>query len=369
MAQDKIPESYPGSAVSVHYGLFSTPGGPDDDADYRVLQKLLAGSIHRFPPLISSIPIRESPGDWIAPSLNFTVLHDGKKFRMWYDLRDTRSWKPETESEALVAVTAYAESDDGINWQRPNLGLHNYYPGVENVVYYRGGKDYCMCAAVVDDGWDGDDASGRFKIAVDSTTNGTKFGTYIAFSSDGIHWEDYERNPIFEQPLVGDILDAYYDRERDLYILTYKKWEHVDGKKTHPAGRRQVGIATSKDWISWDVKGIVISPEEGDDHFYGMSITKIDGIYVGFLRIYQSQIGPHDGIGWTEVATSADLIHWKRYKKPFLPRGPLGAFDHAMVWISAPIEWNDKFYYYYGGYPLGHAHASDRGIGLLLLER
>jgi len=25
--------------------------------------------------------------------------------------------------------------------------------------------------------------------------------------------------------------------------------------------------------------------------------------------------------------------------------------------------------YYYGGYPLGHAHVSNRGIGLLVVEK
>ena len=44
-----------------------------------------------------------------------TVLHDGKKFRMWY-----RPW-----GEVSIA---YAESKDGLRWEKPNLGLTDFNP-------------------------------------------------------------------------------------------------------------------------------------------------------------------------------------------------------------------------------------------------
>ena len=351
--------------IDTCYGLFATPAAVDDK-EGRILQGLLAGTIHRYPPVIASIPVKEDPGQWIAPSLNLDVLHDGRKFRMWYDLRDTRAWQD--KPEAHLAAIAYAESDDGIHWRRPDLKLHPYYPGVNNISFLRG-TNYCIAATVVDDGEDCKDPQRRFKIAVDSHTDLKEFGTYIAFSPDGMHWTEHEQNPILRSPVVGDILDAWYDQDAGLYIMAYTKWERVEGFQTHGAGQRCVGIATSKDWINWDLKGVVLRPDKDDDHFYGMSITKIDDLYVGFLRIYQSQVGPHDGIGWTEIATSTDLVNWKRYRKPFVPRGPAGTFDHAMLWLDAPLEVDNKLYYYYGGYPLGHAHAGNRGIGLLVVEK
>ncbi len=317
--------------VDTCYGVSATPAGPGD-TEAQILQSLLAGSLHRYPPLISSIPVNESPGDWIAPSLNLTVLHDGEKFRMWYDLRDTRAWRD--APEAWMPAIAYAESDDGIHWRRPKLDLHAYYPGVDNVTFLRG-ENYCIASTVVDDGPD----------------CGKDIGGYIAFSPDGIHWTEYEGNPIWRSPEFGDILDAYYDKDNGIYIMAYKKWEKLPGFQTHGAGQRCVGIATSEDWIHWDNKGVVIRPDEDDDHFYGMSLTKIDGLYVGFLRIYQSTIGPNDGVGWTEIVTSTDLTEWKRYRK------------------DAPIQVDNTLYYYYGGYPQGHAHASDRGIGLITVAR
>ena len=365
------------SAVGDHYGIASMPGATGDEHD-RLVGSLLAGSIHRYPPVISSVRIAEDPEHWIMPSLNFAVLHDGQKFRMWYDLRDTRLWlKPNVPPGACMPATAYAESDDGIHWDMPDLGLHPYYPGIDNIVHTRQ-DSYSMCVALVDDGPDCSDPALRFKLMVDSIQPGSKpgkwgdpdqwdigtMGQYAAFSSDGIHWREHENNPVMGSPEVEDIIDAYYDADLKMYVMAHKVYKKVDGEN-----RRHVGISLSKDWVHWEHKGIVIGPLEGDDQFYGMSITKIDGVYVGFLRIYQSKIGEDDGIGWTEVATSTDLLNWRRYRHPFIPRGPLGSFDHAILWMHAPVAVGSKLYYYYGGYPISHKHAGNRGIGLLVVER
>ncbi len=69
------------------------------------------------------------------------------------------------------------------------------------------------------------------------------------------------------------------------------------------------------------------------------------------------------------MATSTDLVNWRRYRHPFVPRGPLGSFDHAILWMHAPVEVGNKLYYYYAGYPISHKHAGNRGIGLLVVER
>ena len=162
--------------VDASYGLFLTAEAVDDE-EGRILQGLLAGTIHRYPPVISSVPVKEDPGHWIAPSLNLDVLYDGKKFRMWYDLRDTRRWQ--RKPEAYPAAIAYAESEDGIHWHRPALDIHPYYPAVHNVTFLRG-QNYCIAVTVVDDGEGSDDPLRRFKIAVSSRTNNENRGTYIA---------------------------------------------------------------------------------------------------------------------------------------------------------------------------------------------
>ena len=43
------------------------------------------------------------------------VLKDDGRYRMWY--------RSETAGEPKHSFTAYAESTDGIEWHRPNLGI------------------------------------------------------------------------------------------------------------------------------------------------------------------------------------------------------------------------------------------------------
>ncbi len=75
----------------------------------------------------------EGSGSW-GP----TVIKDGDNFRMWY--RALGDWAKEesVSEEEIVYFTAFAESSDGRNWNRPNLG-HIEFEGTRenNIVFDR----------------------------------------------------------------------------------------------------------------------------------------------------------------------------------------------------------------------------------------
>ena len=59
-----------------------------------------------------------------------TVFHDGDKYRMYY-----KSWQHSGQSKKCPhhrLVIGYAESDDGITWKRPDLGLFEFNGSTEN---------------------------------------------------------------------------------------------------------------------------------------------------------------------------------------------------------------------------------------------
>jgi len=60
--------------------------------------------------------------------LYISTIKDEGKFRMWYEVlaRDGTD------------QLCYAESEDGLNWVKPNLGLHEYDGSKENNICYRG---------------------------------------------------------------------------------------------------------------------------------------------------------------------------------------------------------------------------------------
>ena len=75
----------------------------------------------------------ESEKPWEEATLNwFSVLQDQGKLRMWYECYDREGW-PTADDTSFC----YAESEDGINWTRPNLGLFEYKGSKKNNILFR----------------------------------------------------------------------------------------------------------------------------------------------------------------------------------------------------------------------------------------
>ena len=55
-----------------------------------------------------------------------TVLHEGDSYLLYY------RGKPDFQSDGIAEVVCYAESRDGIRWERPALGLHEYEGSRDN---------------------------------------------------------------------------------------------------------------------------------------------------------------------------------------------------------------------------------------------
>jgi len=110
-----------------------------------------------------------------------TVLYDQGKFRMWY------SGASSVEQWMCVNFKAlYAESDDGINWTKPNLGL----------VECKGSRENNMIdidvpvemPAVVLDDVPGVPEEERYKMFSENH-HGTKVVPFLAVSADGLRWK------------------------------------------------------------------------------------------------------------------------------------------------------------------------------------
>lgn len=80
-------------------------------------------ALHVNPPQQREVVIRvDKPWEQLMISLFLTVLDDGGKLRMWYICRDKNN----------VPNVAYAESADGVNWSKPNLGIVEYEGSKDN---------------------------------------------------------------------------------------------------------------------------------------------------------------------------------------------------------------------------------------------
>jgi beta-1,2-mannosidase len=146
-----------------------------------------------------------------------------------------------------------------------------------------------------------------------------------AESSDGIHFnrrndpvlsptEDYEKDGGVEDPRLVQFGDTYY--------LTYTGYNKKDA---------QLCLATSKDLIHWDRKGVIIPANKGNWNVKwtksgAIAPEKIDGKY--WMYFLGTSADNKDQAG---LATSTDLTHWtEATPTPALPVRP-GHFDSRVA--------------------------------------
>jgi len=304
------------------------------------------------------------------------------RFRAWYNLKNFMHSGPGGAGPGICY--AYAESDDGVHWTRPHLGL----------VDVDGSRDNNIIAAplghfglfLVDEGPACADSSRRYRMAYFGG------GLCVAFSPDGLHFSEHPANPLipaganeipFPQPgyanVIGDIIDGCWDPLKGEYLLGCKiERRGYPGQPHHHAEgwRRCVGMSTSRDFVAWEEPRVIVTPDpaNGMEEFYGFKPMVRGNLYLGFLRVLRDDLpategGPVEGIGWTELLTSRDRRTWTRHQEKFIDRDPRpGSWDHAMAWYADSVIVGDQEFIYYGGYSAGHK-TGDRAVGLARLRK
>ncbi len=319
------------------------------------------------------------------------------KYQLWYQAYAGDEAKDRTRR----CVVSYAESDDGIHFTRPNLGLFDFNGNKETsiVLVANGGKsDRYGVSVVVDESEP--DQSHRYKMAYFDFTkeNGREFpGLNVAFSSDGIHWAKYPHGPLspasygnhgepvpftdetnrpWSTPLsMADALDAFYDPLHHVYAIYGKMW--IDGPDGGMYWKHAAGRIESKDFIHWSPAQLVAAPDEKDPpwvEFHTMPVFFYNDCFISPLQILNRGLG--GGVVDIELATSRDGFHWERpFRNSFwLSRTPKGNFDSGSLFVSAqPVLVGDEMRFYYGAYSQGATGSDDQklttGIGLATLPK
>jgi hypothetical protein len=121
-------------------------------------------------------------------------------------------------------------------------------------------------------------------------------------------------------------------------------------------------LITSKDLVTWTQPVVILRPDELDPTmFYGMPVTKYQGVYLGFLQMFYSCSDPVREVSLPgpkshqidiQLAWSRDGIDWERHpERPiFLETGAPGSYDWGMVFVLQGLpEKDEKVYIYYQG--------------------
>jgi len=286
-----------------------------------------------------------------------TVIRDPQtgRFRLWYGRR--------TQDFATTqSHIGYAESQDGIRWERPMRLLEDPAPIQFGI-------------SVIDEGPGFPDPAQRFKFGWH-----TGDGLRVARSPDGIAWTPMTDSAVLRHN--HDINSIFRDPLRKRYVATISVYRPGDAWE----GRRRITMQShSDDLVHWAPPHYVVTPDDavdaGETQFYAMEGYLVRGdLVIGMVKVLRDDLKADDpadppdayGIGYTTLAWSRDGETWMRDTEHFFdPEPAKGAWDHAYAWIDEQVPVDDEVYLYYGGYARGHKvnRFEERQIGLVKIKR
>jgi len=319
------------------------------------------------------------------------------KYQLWYQAYAAGFARKRTHS----CVVCYAESEDGIHFVKPNLGLHeiNSIKETNIVLIGAGGHSTRYCNAVVVDPRDSD-PNRRYKMTYFDfgIDQGQEYpGLHVAFSADGIHWTKHTQTPVlrcaygnsgdpvpfqneadsaWSVPLsMSDAMDPFYDPRLERFAAYGKMW--VDGPDGGMFFKHAMGRIESKDFIHWTKPQIVLAPDDHDAswvEFHTSPVFFYNDVYFCLNQILDRGTG--GGVIDIELALSRDGFDWKRpFRDPFvLARSKGNEFDSGSIFTNAtPVFLENEMRFYFGAYSQGATGADDTthksGIGLATLPR
>ena len=299
----------------------------------------------------------------VGPMSGGTVLFDptDQLYKIWYNVFDLNAY---TNRLPFSYNMCYAESKDGIEWQKPVLGLFDNRGKIssQNNAIKLGREK----TGGIDVEFYPDAKSPKQRFVAIHNDSG---GVFVSYSQDGKFFDCS-----FDVPAVWYHSDTHnnfiYDEVKDRWLMYVRPRAFAGNDMLH-VGRRRVAVKESANLKSWGHERTVLLPEENDpDNFYGMTVFRRGDLFFGQLQLYET-VTHHL---FQELAWSGDGIHWFRLpqsaERIFLDIGEEKTWDGGMVILfEKPVVVNNEMRFYYGGNDTAHNTFGNSAIGLAITQR
>lgn len=309
-----------------------------------------------------------------------TVIRDGGMFRGW-GAPFTTSGDPPGQKHFV-----YFESNDGLVWKRPNLGIVEVNGSRANNIVNIFGTDggtvfidpsapaaerYKLIAEMAFSKEVLDDYLRRRPNDWDPKRSRSREGTATAMcgavSPDGLHWTQ------FRDPLVVEVTDtqltAYYDQHLRKYVAYTRTWSAgvrservtLGGRHTWSSGRRSIGRSESSDFREFPLHEIMLEPGPEllpTDTLYTNGKTVMPGApdhHLLFPTIWHT-FNDSTSIG---LASSHNGKNWHFLPgSPVFETGPFGGFDGGCLFAHPNLQElaDGRFALPYTGYNVPHKY-------------
>ena len=297
-----------------------------------------------------------------------TILPEGNHLRAWYGAMPSPRPGKSRDLQADLNV-AYAESRDGIHWNKPNLDLIR--PGTNLIIR----NAFYLTALPEPEGRHG--YRGAVAFFRPDVGRGGEPGATFEFvrSDDGYHWDflkepsttvrHFEAYGMFYRNgrywLLGQGVPPYLERPEGIARRVMYGF-HSGGEKrmdlyprplmSYPAHSRFTDAAPQIHMGAgiWDRERVLLGIS---GQFWASGFSATVSYSIGLIYSY-------DGLEWTEPFPQT----------PILMPAPPGSWDGGwLLQIQRPVSRGDQTYLYYVGGDGGNEWATRSAIGLGILRR
>ncbi len=277
-------------------------------------------------------------------SAYYAVFGDGNRFRMYY--RGSH-FDEEKRREAHPEVTCYAESRDGITWERPELGLFEFDGSKKNNIVWRGPGTHNFTP--FRDGNPAAAPGALFKALAGGRTsvNGKPRECLNALQSpDGIHWSLMAEAVITAGAFDSQNL-AFWDTVRGEYRAYWRIFTegHTDERGWKPGGVRAIRTATSKDFVHWENMADLEYVDTPPEHLYTNAILpylRAPHLFLGFPTRFNPKTEQVEPL----FMSSRDGVLFRRWSEALIPitapKDRDGNRSNYMTWGLLQLPGNDR---------------------------
>ncbi|NLX96773.1 MAG: hypothetical protein GXY83_11400 [Rhodopirellula sp.] len=333
--------------------------------------------------------------EWAVQFYGSVLRHEGK-FKLWYVAADNESLELIKRGLGFSGLRpAYAESEDGIHWQKPNLGLVEHRGSKQNNLVLIDPPEAGGIHLIVLHEADEADPARRFKmlLTVAATLGKSKGSTSITlFSPDGLRWKSatpvrFEKGFLVEEDLIlppENFEQGGLYRWNGMYHLPgqqFSPWVwQPDGK---PVGRVMT-VLRSRDLIQWEptktlgfIRGGAIGQEipvgQAEEAHLAASVWHRNNVLLGVYGLWHGAENWQDRTIDLGFLISNDGLHFREPIRDFvlIPRGEEGQWDQGgLLQGQGFANVGDQTYHWYGSWDLQKPSYPPRGgVGLVTLPR
>ena len=274
-------------------------------------------------------------------SAYYTIFEDEGLFRMYYR---GAHFDVTTKKATHQDLTCYAESHDGLKWQKPDLGLVEFKGSKANNIL-QADPEAAHNFAPFKDNNPACAANARYKALAGGMTmlNGKKKSCLHAYhSGDGIHWSKTIEAAVITAGAFDSQNLAFWDTARG----EYRAYWRISSNNV-----RAIRTATSKDFIHWDHQAD-LTYDMPPVHLYTNAIRpyfRAPHLLIGFPTHYlatpKEQVEP-------VFMTSRDAVKFRRWEEALIPitapKDRDGNRSNYMVYGLLQLPGQDKELSVYG---------------------